>query len=57
LETLKEYRERAIRTKMIIEDQRAELDALAGQNDPVTGTRRALIQAQYYLGIATASGA
>jgi hypothetical protein len=31
---------------MIIEDQRAELD------DPVTGTRRALMQAQYHPDIA-----
>jgi hypothetical protein len=39
---------------MIIEDQRAELDALAGQDDPVTGARRALIQAQYHLDMAMA---
>lgn len=40
---------------MIIEDQRAELDALAGQDDPVTDTRRPLMQAQYHPDIAMAT--
>lgn len=39
---------------MITEGQRAELDdALAGQDDPVTGTGTGLVQAQYHLDIAT----